>query len=312
MPSPRILYLCPDIPQPSGGVAAIYEHVRTLNRHGHLAFVLHFIDREPNRFAGPPPPVLSFWDGLTLSKSDILVVPEGCLFNELKDLSGLRKIAFVQSCLFAFDGPGGPGLWEDLDFSGAICCSELTASFARSTLGIADARVVLNAVDPALFRPGEKTLAIATMPRKQPVELRFLRQAFQLRNPGWRNIPWLALENLTRAEVGQALATSAVFLSTCLFEGFGLPALEAMACGCLVTGFHGYGGLEYANSSNGLWCDQGDLLGALTALERAVALHMENGPAAQALRREAMATAATYSPREQENALLAVWADWRA
>jgi hypothetical protein len=306
----RILYLCPDLDHPSGGVAAIYEHVRILARHGFPTFVLHFERNAPDRYAGPPPPLLCLASGLRLSREDLLVVPEGCLFEGLSDLRGLRKIAFVQSALYAFDGPGGWGLWEEVDFAGAICCSELTASFARSTLSIPDARVVQNSVDPALFAPGDKTLAIAAMPRKQPVELRFLEQAFRLRNPGWRGIPWLQLERMTRAEVGRALSGAAVFLSTCLYEGFGLPALEAMACGCLVTGFHGYGGLEYANAANGLWCDQGDLMGALAALERAVALHQANGPEAADLRREALATAASYSPARQEAALLEAWSGW--
>ena len=55
------------------------------------------------------------------------------------------------------------------------------------------------------------------------------------------------------------MGQSAVFLSTCYYEGFNLPPLEAMSCAALVVGFHGYGGLEYATPDNGLWCAQGDL-----------------------------------------------------
>ena len=108
----RILYLCPDLDHPSGGVAAIYEHVRILARHGFPAFVLHFERDAPDRFAGPPPPLLCLGRGLRLHREDLLVVPEGCLFEGLADLRGLRKIAFVQSALYAFDGPGGWKQWE--------------------------------------------------------------------------------------------------------------------------------------------------------------------------------------------------------
>ena len=308
----RILYLCPDLTHPSGGVAAIYEHVRILTRHGYPAFVLHFERDAPDPFAGPPAPMLSLAPGFRFSLDDTLVVPEGCLFGQLRDLKGLRMIAFVQSVLYAFEGPGEWAIWEDLDFAGAVCCSALTAAFARDTLGVPDARVIPNAVDPALFAPGGKAPSIACMPRKQPVELRFLRRAFALRNPAWRDIPWIELEGMTREEVGRALSGAAVFLSTCLYEGFGLPALEAMACGCLVAGFHGYGGLEYARPENGLWRPQGDLMEALSALERAVALHLEDGPEAEALRRAALATAGAYSPARQEAALLAAWSGWQA
>lgn len=306
----RILYLCPDLPHPSGGVAAVYDHVRILDRHGFPAFVLHFEAGHAHPFAGPPPPLLHLGAGAGIGRQDVLVIPEGCLFDELRSLAGIRKFAFVQSCLYAFDGPGDPGLWRDLGLAGALCCSELTAVFAREVLGLAEVRIVPNAVDPALFAPGDKTLSIAFMPRKQPAEIRFLRRAFTLRNPRWADIPWIPIDGLDRAGVARAMGSSAVFLSTCLYEGFGLPALEAMACGCLVAGFHGYGGLEYVSDANGLWCAQGDLLACLAALERAVALHLEDGPQAAGLRREARATAARYSPQGQETALLAMWQDW--
>lgn|SRR5262249_53807656 len=35
-------------------------------------------------------------------------------------------------------------------------------------------------------------------------------------------------------------------------ESLGLTPIEGMAAGCLVAGYHGYGGLEYATAQNGL------------------------------------------------------------
>ena len=36
-----------------------------------------------------------------------------------------------------------------------------------------------------------------------------------------------------------------IFLTFSNQEGFGLPPVEAMACGCLVVGYHGHGGKEF-------------------------------------------------------------------
>ena len=42
-------------------------------------------------------------------------------------------------------------------------------------------------------------------------------------------------------EVACALQDSLLFLSCGHPEGFGLPLAEAIACGCLVVGYHGLG-----------------------------------------------------------------------
>jgi len=42
--------------------------------------------------------------------------------------------------------------------------------------------------------------------------------------------------------VADILRSSRVFLSFSQREGFGLPPLEALACGCAVVGYHGFGG----------------------------------------------------------------------
>jgi glycosyltransferase involved in cell wall biosynthesis len=52
------------------------------------------------------------------------------------------------------------------------------------------------------------------------------------------------LQGLTRSGTAAALQDSAIFLHFTYQEGFGLPAAEAMACGNLVIGFHGFGALE--------------------------------------------------------------------
>lgn len=53
-------------------------------------------------------------------------------------------------------------------------------------------------------------------------------------------------QNITEEEVAQINNKSHVFLCTSIEEGFGLPGLEAMACGCCLATTNYLGALEYA------------------------------------------------------------------
>jgi Glycosyl transferases group 1 len=53
------------------------------------------------------------------------------------------------------------------------------------------------------------------------------------------------LEGLDHRGVADALRAAPIFLNFPIREGFPLPPLEAMACGCIVIGYSGRGGDEY-------------------------------------------------------------------
>jgi glycosyltransferase involved in cell wall biosynthesis len=62
----------------------------------------------------------------------------------------------------------------------------------------------------------------------------------------------MPLEELPEVEVAQKLKQAGIFLATAMGEQFGLPALEAMAAGCVVISLPVKGGMEYL--SNGENC----------------------------------------------------------
>jgi glycosyltransferase involved in cell wall biosynthesis len=53
------------------------------------------------------------------------------------------------------------------------------------------------------------------------------------------------VDGLNEQEVSKRLKQAGIFLATSLGEQFGLPALEAMAAGCLVLSVPVKGGMEY-------------------------------------------------------------------
>jgi glycosyltransferase involved in cell wall biosynthesis len=78
------------------------------------------------------------------------------------------------------------------------------------------------------------------------------------------------IDGMTRQQCADVLRQSAVFASFSHLEGLGLPPLEAAACGCIVAGFTGGGGQDYATPSNGFWVDEGDHEGFAHALDAAL------------------------------------------
>lgn len=66
------------------------------------------------------------------------------------------------------------------------------------------------------------------------------------------------IRNASEDEVIDILNNSAIYLCTSKSEGFGLPGLESMACGCALITTNCLGVLEYANNSNSLISDRDD------------------------------------------------------
>jgi len=130
-------------------------------------------------------------------------------------------------------------------------------------------------IDRDIFFPRTKVMQIAVVPRKLPVEARFIQKLFKLKYAHLSSLPWQFIESKTEAETAEIFGKSSILLALNARESFGLVPIEAMASGCIVVGFHGYGGLEYATPENGYWFSPeymeevaDALAGVVDALER--------------------------------------------
>ncbi len=306
---PRILYLVPARQAPTGGVNTSFEHVALLAGAGYDAAVLQMDSARPYAFSPVQAPTQFLDQGLRLGRGDVLVLPEGSpeFYAEMAALAGVRRLVFCQNH-FTFIHLLGPRRdWRELGISGVFACSREAARLVGGAVGLAEVPVVPCAVDPALFRPRAKKLQVAHMPRKMPQETRSIQNILSWRRPDLADVPWVAVDGVPRAEAARILGESALFLSTSWYEGLGLPPLEAMACGCLVTGFHGWGGLDYVGPQNALWCEEGNLDTAAAALAEAMDMVRSGHEALAPILEAGFATAARYAPQAMEQALLALW-----
>jgi glycosyltransferase involved in cell wall biosynthesis len=115
---------------------------------------------------------------------------------------------------------------------------------------------------------------------------------------------WLKLDELPIDRVAASLAESAIFLSLSYLEGLGLPPLEAMASGCVVVGYHGYGGLEYATQENGFWCEEQDPIACIEKLKEVLPMIHRGDDKIKQVVEAGFRTAAKYTPQRQEQELI--------
>ena len=304
----RILYISYDSPTPAGGVRTIYSHVSHLVKNGYPAFIVHNQTDFKLPWLECDVPVLYMDRDFKLSPNDIVVIPEdyGKVLEALKD-TNIRKYIFCQNHFYIFKGLQNGNEWTDFGISDVFCSSEIINEFIRSVFDYDKVPIIHYAIDLELFKPGEKALQIAYMPRKRPAELDFIRNLFNRLYKQYKQIPWVCIDKVNETKVAEILSKSAIFISTSLYEGFGLPPLEAMASGCTVVGFHGGGGLEYASSENGYWCEEGNVIECVKTLGNVVSLINNDDEEINKVKEQALKRTSEYTFDRQERELLDFW-----
>ncbi len=308
MKNRRIIYILLPFAFPAGGVAVIYEHVEILSRHGFRAFVA-LPEKPAVDFYQTKAPLLIHHGNLNVQPGDIYVIPEDFrdYMEALRNVPA-RKIMFCQNQYYLPFSDNPSAGFAEYHVDGLIVSSESLRNFFGDVYAMHDVPLIPCAVDTGLFsaKP-HKVRQIAYMPRKLPAEAAFIEATFKRMYKEYAEIPWVSISNKTRREAAGILGISEVFLSLSHKDSFGLPPLEAMACGCLVAGFHGDGGREYMNDRNGWWAETGDWLGAVRGLAKALKLAEKGGGQLEELRGEMARTVGRYSTERMQRELLGFW-----
>lgn len=263
-----VYVLCPTRNRPIGGVKSLYRHVDVLNRSGFDATILH-----RGKMRGFRDFRCTWFDNSTkvtrirrakIRDSDYVVLPEiyAPVLTELDKLCDFRKLE-----VNVVRGPGRKVVfnlhWKNT-FSGCpideenfetpytdgrivatIVASDYTESYMKYAFPGCTTYRIHHCIDPATFfyQPDKKE-QICFMPRRNYQDavqvISILRTRKALR--GFRVVP---IQNVSEKEAARIMQESLIFLSFGHPEGFSRPPAEAMACGCIVIGYHGIGGREY-------------------------------------------------------------------
>jgi hypothetical protein len=307
----RLLYICHDIAAPRGGISVLYDHVATLRQHGFDAWIVH--GKQGFRYPHGPTevPVIDASSGLAVNADDFIVVPEDHhAAIHAFGRAACRKALFCQNHYYIFHGLNPGEHWRDFGFTDYLCVSEPIAAAMQEYFGVT-ATTVRPALDDVYFGEApagaQAPVKLACMPRKGGPHLRHL--AGLLPRLTGAAPSWVPIDGLTRPQVAERLRQSDIYISTSVDEGLGLPPLEAMAAGCLVIGYAGGGGLDYARPDNGIWVADQDVWALARAVAGALADLQDPVRAAPLLakRRAGQETARCYSRQAFTEALLGFW-----
>ncbi|MFC3069072.1 glycosyltransferase [Phenylobacterium soli] len=223
-----------------------------------------------------------------------------------------RIVVFVQN-QFNFARLGMPlvDAYPADTFPALITVSPVAADVLRRVYPRAEVRQVRAFADERVFKPGgARADRIVASPRKRPSEHEVIRSLFPRLHPAHAGLPWLELENQPETAVAAAFAGSTLFLSHSRFESLGMTPLEAMAAGCVCSGFLGVGGLSFATADNGFWVPDEDCIAAVDALASAAEVVKADGPELKRRREAGFETARQWSYAAFRQELEAFWMEF--
>lgn len=167
-----------------------------------------------------------------------------------------RKLSYVQ----------GVRTFRVLDvfFERYVFVSKWARRFVNQHYGI-DGPVIPAFIDTDSFHPGDAPPAMRRRPvcailarKHDPLVFERLCRVYARAHEG-ESLPFEMIPVMPQADLAQRLRQCRAYLSLDVMEGFGLPMLEAMACGCAAVGWDSGGCSEYARSGrNALLARYGD------------------------------------------------------
>lgn len=304
-----IYYIC-FVPPKSGGELVNVQSVVSLNRLGVRAVALVNPDARIDTRSRETGFVYErLAPGRNFQPGDVIVIPE--YYREAFQhfaTQPCQRVIHTQGPFLTFRGFDSIQEMNANGLLAGISCSTFGSRLMERMGSTLWWRIVTPFVHPLFYETCmTKKMQIAWMPNKRPKEAPVIQAIFRQNHPQYRDIPWVPIVGMSRRKCAQVMAESAVFASLSYLEGLGLPPLEAMASGCLVCGFIGHGGADYASPENGLWVDEGDHDGFAQAV--AVALDRAANSDREAERQLAAgrATAKGYSQSRFEQELLSAW-----
>lgn len=303
----RIVFLSAPAGKINGGIKYTFRMAESLRRDGFEAVVFEKDNARPAWFDNSAPIIGS--NDLQPKPGEILVLPEDQpdLLKHLAEWPQ-RKIIYCQNPFYASFSARGCKSYADYGVSALLCGSLSIIKYAEQRHSDVPRFHVPCSIDGTLFKPQlPKTSTIALLPRKRPVEAVYLHDMFRSQYPQWQHVFWQEITAVSEREVAAALGTAAVFLSMSRLESFGLTPVEAMAAGCVVAGFTGIGGREYATEHNGFWAAEDDFAACLLGLDQALTLLEQGGPALAERLANGQATAACYTPEQFAAATRQAW-----
>jgi Glycosyl transferases group 1 len=272
--APTVYFLTPDHNMPAGGVRVMYNHVDLLNKVGIEAAVLH--QKKGFRCT---------WFDNTTRVTDIrssAVGPDDTLVVSELDVDvvaalprPVRHVVLNQSGYETWARRGDTVAHHyssAQELLGVMVVSEYSAQMLKYAYPKLNIRRIRNGIDGTRFYPPNEptTRRICYHPRRGRRELDHVMHMLHARG-ALRTWDTFSLEGLNDEDFAAEMRSSRITVNLSYWEGFGLTACEAMACGSYVIGFHGFGGREFMRPEFSCPVETGDVIAVAQAIERVIA-----------------------------------------
>lgn len=341
----NIYFICPDEKKNSGGVKQIYRQVDILNKNGFNASVLHgkkgfritwfenstkivykpyihnqlkslkklYQQKKTSAFFYK---ILSKINKFFVSKIEddaILVFPEIYGPNIHLIERNIEKIIFNQNCYYTFNHFQNDTNLEDCCYKHIKHCivvSEDSQKYIKTAFSDLKVHRIKLGIDDEIFQyTTEKKLKIAFMPRKLSSDVKQVIHILNSRKkiPNWE---FIAIDGLKEKQVAETLKKCSVFLSFNHIEGFGLPPVEAMSCGCIVIGYQGNAGKEYFKPEFSFPIEESNIIEYVLKIEEICSIIEKNKTYLEETGQKASTfIKENYNLKEEQKSILQIWAE---
>lgn len=303
----RLLYYAFPTGGLTGGHKMIVRHVETLRE---LGFDAHYVTGPQNVLPAYFEHNVQPLTDLVTRGDDVVVLPDDAPDSlRLMPALGLKAVVLSQSVyLSAARSYDAIETFPSDRFPPFIAVGQRLAATIRRAWPGTQVELVPCFVDERVFRPGAaRDNAAVYSPHKRPLEASAIRAFLPRFHPRHAALPWRRLEKASERQVARTLGASTLFLSLSRLESVGMMPLEAMACGCVVAGFTGVGGQEFATASNGFWVPEDDCCAAADAVAEAADLVATGGAPLKRRLEAGYETARQWSYANFRVALEEVW-----
>lgn len=315
-----IYFYCDCDPLPTGGIRKIYDQVDLLNKHNFEAYVLH--DKKDFRVQWfPNETKLKYEESVKIQPNDYIVLPETHI-ERVRSYPKNKIVIFNQGCYLTFEMITVEKLIKDLlrkekrtpyysgMIKGIIVVSKDSKEYVELCFPNLMTYRIYNGIDPGkyAFQPYKKK-QIAFLVSKNQSDLVQILSILNLTNvlDGWELVP---IHQYPEKKVIQILFEAAIYLNFSTQEGFGLVPAEAIACGCIVAGYDGFGGREYFTKTQCHTVPCGDIKAYVHTLKKLIE-SLNNEFFSDEIRSQTKKASdyilSTYTMERQETSIVDCW-----
>lgn len=258
----KLMFYLPSVPQASGGIGVVYEHVKRLSDEGYNAFVVHDnAEYKKPEWLGDAYTKLKHVPldkgDLTVNPEDIFIIPEGFsnVMEQSKNLPCL-KIVLCQSYVYVL-GSLNPGMsWANFGIKDVIVVTPTLEEYIEKVFGKGrfNIKVCRPSIDEKIFNSGNepKKPIIAISARDQMSLLNVIKH-FYLAYPQYKWVSFKHMVDMNREEFAETLQNACLGVWIDRIAGFGTFPIECAKTDTPFIGLIPDIIPEYASDNAGIW-----------------------------------------------------------